>query len=137
MKAAVRYYSRSGNTKRLADAIAEAAGCAAREIPMSFNERMDVLFLGAAVYWGGISPEVKTFIRGLDKSKVGKVAVFSTSALAQRAFPQIQKELIKAGVAVEAEDFYCRGQFKTLHRGKPDENDLAAAREFARRIIGR
>lgn len=137
MKAAVRYYSRSGNTKRLADAIAEAAGCAAREIPMSFNERVDVLFLGAAVYWGGISPEVKTFIRRLDKSKVGKVAVFSTSALTQRAFPQIQKELTKAGVAVEAEDFYCRGQFKTLHRGKPGENDLAAAREFARRIIGR
>lgn len=137
MKAAVRYYSRSGNTKRLADAIAEAAGCAAREIPMSFNERVDVLFLGAAVYWGGISPEVKTFIRGLDKSKVGKVAVFSTSALTQRAFPQIQKELIKAGVPVEAEDSYCRGQFKTLHRSKPDENDLAAAREFARRVIGR
>lgn len=137
MKSAVRYYSKSGNTKQLAEAIAEAAGCAAREIPASFNENVDILFLGAAVYWGGISPEVKTFIRGLDKSKVGKVVVFSTSALAQRAFPQMQKELAKAGVAVETENFYCRGQFANLHRGRPDESDLAAAREFARRIIGR
>lgn len=137
MRLAVRYYSKSGNTKKLAEAIAEAVGCAAREIPASFNENVDVLFLGAAVYWGGISSEVKTFIRGLDKSKVGKVVVFSTSALAQRAFPQIQQELTKAGVAVEAENFYCRGQFMNLHHGKPDENDLTAAREFARRVIRR
>lgn len=44
-----------------------------------------VLFLGAAVYWGGISPEVKQYIRTMDKNMIGKVAVFFTSSLAQRA----------------------------------------------------
>ncbi len=82
MTATVRYYTRSGNTKKVADAIAKAVGCEDKEIPAPVEEPVDILFLGASVYWGGIASEVKDYIQSLDKSMIGKVVVFSTSALA-------------------------------------------------------
>lgn len=135
MKAAVRYFSKSGNTKRLAEAIASATGTKALDVKQPLPENVEVLFLGASVYWGGISQEVRTFIRSLDSGRVGKVVVFSTSAMAQRAFPQIKKELAKAGIAVVEDNFYCRGEFSAMHKGRPNENDLKDARVFAQKMI--
>ena len=131
MEIKVRYFSKSGNTRKLEEAIPVEAHCTAQDISVPLDGCADILFLGAAVYWGGISPEVKEFIRTLDKGRIGKVAVFSTSSLAQRAFPQMQKELEKRGVAVFPENFYCRGQFQALYRGRPNEEDKKAARKFA------
>lgn len=135
MEIKVRYFSKSGNTRKLAEAIAEEVCCTAQDISVPLEGYTDLLFLGAAVYWGGISSEMKAFIRALDKDRIGKVAVFSTSSLAQRAFPQIQKELEKRGIAVFTENFYCRGQFQALYRGRPNEDDKRAARKFAVRRI--
>ncbi|MDF2943189.1 MAG: flavodoxin [Herbinix sp.] len=135
-KIAVRYYSKSGNTKKLAERIAAVAGCNAETTDVDLREKVDILFLGAAVYWAGIDKSVKEYIERLDKSMVGKVVIFSTSALAERAVPSIKKHLTAKKIKVVAEDFYCHGQFASLHRGKPDEKDLVAVEEFTRKIIG-
>jgi flavodoxin len=135
-KIAVRYYSKSGNTKKLAERIAAVAGCNAEMTEVDLSEKVDILFLGASVYWAGIDKNVKDYIERLDKNTVGKVVIFSTSALAERAVPNIKKLLAAKKIKVAAEDFYCRGQFASLHRGKPDNKDLAAAEEFTRKIIG-
>lgn len=50
-KATVRYFTRSGNTRKLAEVIAGEAGVPAIEIPAGVDEYADVLFLGASVYW--------------------------------------------------------------------------------------
>ena len=53
MNCAVRYYSRSGNTKLVADAIAKAAGVKAVSTDSSeaqICEPVDVLFIGGALY---------------------------------------------------------------------------------------
>ncbi|MCD7788006.1 MAG: flavodoxin [Firmicutes bacterium] len=134
---AVRYFSKSGNTKKLADVIAKTAGCKAEQIPAPVDGNVDILFLGASVYWGGISSEVKDYIKKLDKNRIGKVVVFSTSALAERAFPQIQKNLQDKGIPVESNNFYCRGEFTALHKGRPNQDDLKAAKKFAEKIIER
>ena len=135
MKIEVRYYSRSGNTRKLAEAIAEQAGCAAQDISEPVDGYTDLLFLGASVYAGGIDKSVKEFISVLNKDAVGSVAVFSTSALAERAFPQIKKELEKKGIAVLDKDFYCRGKFMLFHRGRPNDDDVSAAKSFATELI--
>jgi len=134
-KVAVRYFSKSGNTKKLADEIAKTVGCKAEQIPAPVNEKVDILFLGASVYWGGISSEVKEYIQTLDKANIGRVVVFSTSALAERAFPQIQKKLQSCGIQVESRNFYCRGEFTALHKGRPNQEDLNAAMKFAAEMI--
>ncbi len=136
-RVAVRYFSKSGNTKKLADEIAKTVGCKAEQIPAPADDGADILFLGASVYWGGISTEVKDYIRTLDKDKIGKVVVFSTSALAERAFPQIQKMLQDKDIPVDPENFYCRGAFTALHKGRPNQDDLESAKKFATKITER
>lgn len=132
---AVRYFSKSGNTRKLADEIANTVGCKAEQIPAPIDGKADILFLGASVYWGGICSEVKEYIQTLDKNKIGKVVVFSTSAMAERAFPQIQKKLQSRGIQVESRNFYCRGEFTALHKGRPNRKDLDDARQFATKMI--
>lgn len=135
MKVEVRYYSKTGNTKKLADAVALAAGVQAKTIDTPVQKRTDVLFLGAAVYWAGIDDKVRDFIASLDPEQVGKVAIFSNSALAERAYPALAKAIRERGIDVEKEDFYCRGQFKILHHGHPNTTDIENAYIFAKRIL--
>ena len=135
MNIQVRYYSRGGNTKKLADEIAKTVGCKAQVISGPEEESIDILFLGASIYWGGISSEMKDYIQALDKNKIGKVVVFSTSALAERAFPQMQKKLQEKGIKVDSKNFYCRGEFTALHKGHPNQDDLYAVKKFATEIL--
>ncbi len=130
LKTAVRYFSKSGNTRKVAEAIAEAAGCEIKPIPEPVTGDVDILFLGASVYWGGVASEVKDYIPSLNK--IGKVIIFSTSALAQRAFPSIKKLLQKQGITVDEDNFYCRGQGLGLHKNRPNDEDLAAAAKFTK-----
>ena len=37
---------------------------------------------------------------------------------------------------MDEREFHCKDEFKGVHKGKPDENDLKAAAEFAKKIIG-
>ena len=135
LKVAVRYFSKSGHTKKVAEAVADAVNCTAMPVSVPVDARVDLLFLGASVYWGGISSEVKEFIDKLDKDNIGKVVVFSTSALAERAFPQIKQRLTDKGIRVEERNFYCRGEFTALHKGHPNDDDLKAAKNFARAVV--
>ncbi len=59
MKVTVRYYSRGGNTKKLADAIAEAVGVETKTTSEPLTEDVDLLFLGSSVYAYGVDDRVK------------------------------------------------------------------------------
>lgn len=131
----VRYYSKTNNTKRLAECIAETLGVEAKSIESGKNEEADILFLGASVYAYGIDKSMKKYITELDPNKVKEVVVFSTSALVERAFPDIKKRLNKQGIKVNDDNFYCRGEFKHMHKGRPNEQDLKDAKAFAEKFV--
>lgn len=135
MKVAVRYYTRTGNTRRLAEAIAEAAGVDALPISAPVEEPVDILFLGNSYYAFNIDPEVKTFIRSLDKNKVGKIVNFGSAAMLNSTYKKVKAEADKVGIPMDKREFFCRGQFKGLHKGKPDDTDLLNAGNFARGIV--
>ena len=136
MKIAVRYYTKTGNTKRLAEAVAKALGVEALPISTPVTEPVDVLFLGNSYYAFSIGPEVKTFIKGLDKGKVAKIVNFGSAAMLNSTWKKVKAEADKVGIPVDSREFHCRGEFKGIHKGKPDENDLKAAAEFAKSIAG-
>ena len=50
MKIAVRYYTKTGNTKKLAEAVAKAVGAEALPISVPVDEPADILFLGNSYY---------------------------------------------------------------------------------------
>ena len=136
MRTAVRYYTKTGNTKRLAEAIAEAVGVEALPISTPVTEPVDILFLGNSYYAFTIDPEVKQFVESLDKGKVGKIVNFGSAALMNSTWKKVRTAAEKAGISMDEREFHCKGEFKGLHKGKPDEADLRAAAEFARKIVG-
>ncbi|MBR6959658.1 MAG: flavodoxin [Clostridiales bacterium] len=136
MRAAVRYYTKTGNTKRLAEAVAKAAGVEALPISEPVTEPVDLLFLGSSYYAFSIDPEVRDFIRTLDKDNVGNIAVFGSAAMMKSTYKKVRAEADKIGIPVDDREFHCKGEFKGMHKGKPDEADLAAAAEFAKSMIG-
>lgn len=135
MKAAVRYYTKTGNTKRLAEAVAKAAGVEAQTISVPVDEPVDVLFLGNSYYAFSIDPEVRDFVRSLDSKKVGRIVNFGSAAMLNSTWKKVKAEADKAGIAMDQREFHCRGEFKGIHKGRPNEKDLAAAAAFAKSIV--
>ena len=135
MKIAVRYYTKTGNTKKLAEAVAKAVGAEALPISVPVEEPVDVLFLGNSYYAFSIDPEVRDFIRSLDSSKIGRIVNFGSAAMLNSTWKKVKSEADKAGIVMDEREFHCKGEFKGIHKGKPDEDDLKAAAEFAKKII--
>ncbi|MBP3721117.1 MAG: flavodoxin [Clostridia bacterium] len=136
MKVAVRYYTKTGNTKKLAQAIADALGTEALPLSVPVTEKVDLLFLGNSYYAFSIDPEVRDFIHSLDKKTVGKIVNFGSAALLNSTWKKVRAEADKVGIPLEEREFHCRGEFKGIHKGKPDAADLKAAADFARKIVG-
>ncbi|MBR6705885.1 MAG: flavodoxin [Clostridia bacterium] len=136
MKIAVRYYTKTGNTKRLAEAVARAVGAEALPISVPVAEKVDILFLGNSYYAFTIDPEVRAFIRSLDKSKIGRIVNFGSAAMMNSTWKKVKAEADKAGIKMETREFHCKGEFKGVHKGKPDAEDLAAAAAFAKSVVG-
>lgn len=127
MTKAVRYYSRLGNTKTIAEAIAEGAGVKAVSVTdePELSQRVDVLYLGGAPYANIMAPELKAYAEKLESSKVGKVALFTTSKWSRRTVLALKKMLKAKNIRVSDEYFYAH----MLHiKGRVD-----AAREFGRK----
>ena len=136
MKCAVRYYTKTGNTKKLAEAVAGVLGVEAMPICVPVEEAVDILFLGNSYYAFNIDPEVRDFIHSLDRNKVGKIANFGSAAMLNSTYKKVKAEADKVGIPMDEREFHCKGQFKGAHKGKPDESDLKAVAEFARKIAG-
>lgn len=137
MKVAVRYFSKTGNTKKLAEAIAKELGTQAKTTAEPINEAIDILFLGSSVYAAGVDNEVKTFISNLDRTKVKKVVAFSTAALLSSTYSQVKQLLEKKGIEVSADEFHCRGEFTIMHKGRPNNEDLKNVAAFAKKCVGK
>ena len=135
MKIAVRYYTKTGNTKRLAEAVAGAVGAEALPITAPIDTPVDILFLGNSYYAFSIDPEVRAFIRKLDKSKVGRIVNFGSAAMLNSTYKKVKAEADKVGIPMDEREFHCKGEFKGIHKGRPNTEDLAAAAEFAKTII--
>ena len=101
MKIAVRYYTKGGNTKRLAEAVAGAVGVEALPISEPITEPVDILFLGNSYYAFSIDPEVRSFVRGLDRNKVGKIVNFGSAAMLNSTYKKVKAEADKAGITTE------------------------------------
>ncbi|HTY89986.1 MAG TPA: flavodoxin family protein [Methanocella sp.] len=133
----VIYYSRSGNTKKLADAMGEALGVKPVEVA---NAKIDpaacVVFLGSGRYAGTPGQEMMKFIETND-FKGQKVALFGTYWLAGlnkgREIETTTKALEQKG-AIVVGDYRCPGKFIVFNLGRPNARDLEGARGFAKKM---
>lgn len=128
MTKAVRYFSKLGNTRTIAEAIAQGAGVPAVSVTEEpeLKESVDILFLGGAPYANIMAPELKEYAEKLDPSKVGKVILFTTSNWSRRTVLALKKMLRGRSITVDDDYFYAH----MLHiKGRVD-----AAKEFGKRV---
>lgn len=137
MKTWVLYYSKGGNTKKIANAIAEELEVPKSEqIPPAYPpENVQLLFLGTGIYAGKPDPKMIEFVRTLNTNRVKNVAVFGTNGGQDTAIETIKALLKEKDINVIDESFSCKGKyFLFFNRNRPDSNDIKAAKEFARRV---
>jgi len=101
MKICVLYFSRSGNTKRMAEAIAESAKAPAFNMSTSepsVVEKYDLIVMGTPVEGFRPAKETLTFIEHLPKAEDKKAILFCTHALWKGStFKVLEKELSSKG----------------------------------------
>ena len=141
MNIRVVYYSATGNTRKVATAIASAVGTKAVDIASYApgSGPVDTLFLGAAVYANqdhGLHKMVKNFIAGLDPENVKRVAIFSTGFIQSEALLMLRDLLNARGIKLVEEGFFCLGRFTFFNMGHPNAKDSAEAVAFAKRVTG-
>jgi flavodoxin len=131
----VIYYSLTGNTKKVADAIATELDVVAESVNTKDKLAEDsFVFLGAGLHgplrgWG-----LRQFI---DRNSLDgrKVALFGTSGEGRGKEVGALEEAVAAKGADVAGSFFCKGEFLFLvNRKHPTGNDLGNARRFAREM---
>lgn len=108
MKVAIRYYSKLGHTKDIADAMGEELGVKAISIvdEPELLEEVDILFLGGAPYANVMDAKLRKYAKGLDPKYVKKVILFTTSNWSRRTVRSLKKIINNIGIEVEEEYFY-------------------------------
>ena len=76
-------------------------------------------------------------IRSLDKTKVGKIVNFGSAAMLNSTWKKVKAEADLAGIPMDEREFHCKGEFKGVHKGRPNEEDLQATEAFVKKILGR
>lgn len=135
MKIRVVYYSLTGNTKKLAEAIAVALNVKAEAIgktPIDLSAPVDLLFIGGAINAGRPNGKVAAFIKQLHPDMVKNAAVFATYGGVSRIGNDLRKLVEDQGVKVIAEPFICKGQsWLFFNRHRPNAADLQRIAAYA------
>jgi hypothetical protein len=50
---------------------------------------------------------------------------------------KVKAEADKVGIKMDEREFHCKGEFKGIHKGKPDAGDIEAAANFAKSIVSK
>ncbi len=70
----------------------------------------------------------------MDKDKVERIINFGSAAMLNSTYKKVKSEADKVGILMDEREFHCKGEFKGIHKGRPNAQDIEAAAEFARKI---
>lgn len=136
MSIEVVYFSKTGHSRKIAEAVAAELGVTAQDIKGSpMLEDANPLFLITGMYASKSDPEVLKFIERLDPQAVSRVCLI-TSSLSKMAPEDIPQALRSRGIPVHPEVYRCRGSFLFFGLGHPSASELAGAAAFARAVVG-
>lgn len=134
MKCAIRYYSKSGNTEKLANAISEVLDVPSCDISQDLTEDVDILFFGSGVYGCALDPAVIKFISNLNVN-IGEFVNFSTSGIMESNYNLIKDVLANTNIKLSEKEFHCPGSFVGLNKDRPNEDDESNIKDFVSKFF--
>ena len=130
----VVYFSRSGNTKKVADAIASELKVTAKDVKTTGTVPGDAfIFLGTGCYGGTLPKELELFLK-INKFQNRKIALFTTSGFGSAAERNLIEKQLKDRGAVITHNYKCYGRFMGMKKEHPTAEELDNARFFARAV---
>jgi NAD(P)H dehydrogenase (quinone) len=151
MQILVLYYSRSGNTRKLAEAIAQGAGevegvdavmRTAEEVTKDDFVNSAAVVAGSPVYFGGMAAELKSVfdrfvgVRKKMENKVG--AAFTTSGDPsggkETTMMSIVQVLLIYGMVVVGDPLSATGHYGVSCVGSPDSETILNGNKLGRRV---
>lgn len=149
MKALVAYHSESGNTQKLALAIASGLGTRAVSVDAVESRELqsyDLICIGTPVQYGAPTRQVREFISRMPPMSGKKAAAFCTMHMfGDKKTLQTLKGLLEAKGMVFVGGVSALGWSRLIanfgprvfNRGRPDREELARAEEFGRKLLGK
>ncbi len=132
----VIYQSRGGNTKRVAEAIAEECGVEAVDIQTPHNIfGSDLLFIGMGIYAGKPDNSMLDYLDQLPVNAIKGAAVFSTSATGVDHMALAINQLEHKGITVYPKHLVLKGRFLLMNKGKPGPEEIEKALDFADEVL--
>lgn len=119
MSVLIRYQSRGGHVREMAEIISEGVGVepvSVSDPQAPITEPVDVLFIGGALYKFRLDPSMEAFIAGIPEGLVAKAIVFGSSALTRRPIYLMQERLKARGIDIHPMALYMRGKPKPYLR---------------------
>ena len=132
MKVAIRYQSRSGNVRAMAEAIARGTGVDAVSIDSpkaKIKEPVDLLFIGGALYKFQLDPAFKEYLKDLPEDLISEAVVFGSSMLTRRPILMIQDVLKEKGIKINKQAVWSRNH--------PNDDLLGVIEYFAKNELTR
>lgn len=133
MKFQVIYFTKTGNTKKVAETIASELGVKAEDVKDAKMNKEGLVFLGSGKYGSQPGKIMMKFIED-NNFKSKNVALFGTSGSGKGIEVHEMEKALNAKEACIKDKFFCRGKFMFFNRGRPNDKDLEEAKKFAKKM---
>ncbi len=144
MKPTVLYASRSGNTKKIAEEIAQELNCKAIDVTekgvadSADIDDSDLILIGTGIRYGHANEALLVYLKAVDFKAPKIFALFVTwggaGKTSKDAMAQVKSALVLKGRVLD-DCFLCFGGWNFLRRGHPNQADGKAAREWAKKTL--
>lgn len=134
MEIAIRYYSETGNTEKLANVISDVTKVPALPVSNGLLKDVDILFLGSSVYYSAPKKEVVDFIKNINVN-VGTVINFSTATIMKSTYNGVKRKLDSKHIKISRREFHCKGSWAAFFESRPNEKDLKNCRQFTKYVL--
>jgi menaquinone-dependent protoporphyrinogen IX oxidase len=147
MKPVVLYSTQSGNTRKIADAIASELKCESLNVNQSnlaqtkdLND-FDLIFVGTGIRFGNPNEDLINYLNATVLGQPKTFALFLTWGEAgktdQKAISKLKRVLESKSQRIVDDYFTCYGgrKFSLLKRKHPNAEDNAAAVHWAKEIV--
>ena len=132
MKVAIRYFSRGGNVRTMAEALGRGTGVEPISIEdpdSEIKEHVDLLFIGSALYNFQLDKRFKDYLREIDADLVDEVICFGSSMLTRRPIYLMQEFFKEKGIKINKQAVWSRNH--------PNDDLLGVIEYFAKNELTR
>lgn len=114
--------------------MASELGVTAEDVNSATLKKDTFLFLGSGNYAGNPAKVITEFISNNDFSK-RTIALFGTSGGGVGNEVKIMQQRLESQGADIKGTYFCKGKFLVMNRGRPNEDDIKASQEFAKKMM--